>query len=294
MKILLLGKRGMMGSMLNFLAAHTGEHAVVALGRESFDALTDPISVLDHHIGADEQCCVVNCIGAIPQRQYTASEFVSLNTTFPIQLADHCRQRGWNLIHLSTNCVFSGQATAGQATAGQATAGQATADQATAGYRIECHRPDAEDHYGQTKAKGEPSYGVVIRSSIIGPENGTAFGLLEWFLNAKSPVYGYVDVMWNGITTLQLSKIILKMIDMNQLESRIVHVFSSRTYSKYSLLNIINEVYEHGAHIMPKEIGANDCTLSSQNMPPCPDIAEQIRELHKITESYRAFHTRTA
>jgi dTDP-4-dehydrorhamnose reductase len=269
MKILILGKNGMMGSMLDYVISTSKTHTSEALDRTQFNALTDSLDNLYNFASAGEEVCVVNCIGAIPQRKYSNEEYIFLNEKFPHALASHCQSLGWYLIHLSTNCVFSGQK----------------------GSVTEVDIPDATDVYGITKLKGEPSYGLTIRSSIIGPEKGTAFGLMEWFLHANVAVAGYVDVLWNGITTLELSRKILQMIDSRDLNTKLIHIYSSHHVSKYNVLNFLSGIFDHNIAVVPKSVGQQDCTLSSVKTVPCKHIYEQIRDLAEIMGDYRFFTT---
>jgi dTDP-4-dehydrorhamnose reductase len=270
MKIILIGKNGMMGSMFEYACSLSKENAMVALDRTQFNALADPLDRLNDFVSVGEDVCVVNCIGAIPQRKYSDDEYIFLNEKFPHALASHCKSLGWYLIHLSTNCVFSGQK----------------------GSVTEVDIPDATDIYGITKLKGEPDYGVVIRSSIIGPEKGTAFGLMEWFLHTKEPVNGYVDVLWNGITTLELSRKIIQMIQSHDLNSKLIHIYSSQHVCKYNILNFLAIIFDHNTAIVPKSVGFQDCTLSSVKTAPCKSIFDQIRDLAEIMGDYR-FYTAT-
>ena len=127
------------------------------------------------------------------------------------------------MIHISSDCVFSGKT------------GNYTVDSIT----------DATDLYGITKSLGEIAYqsALVLRTSIIGEEVNNKYSLLEW---AKSQVgkkiSGYTDHMWNGVTTLQLSKIIASIIEPDWFDYGIWNI-SGEIVSKYQLLNTINKVY---------------------------------------------------
>ena len=96
------------------------------------------------------------------------------------------------LILFSTDCVFSG----------------------VRGNYSEKDSPDAEDIYGYSKLLGEVKnkHSMTIRCSIIGHEIQSKNGLLEWFLSKKK-VSGFTRVIFTGLTTLELGKIILKIIN---------------------------------------------------------------------------------
>ena len=167
MRVIILGANGMLGSMLEFVGSTQTTNEIVPIKRGTFDVLQQsPSSLVDF---MKEPCCIVNCIGAIPQRSYCESDMIALNTTFPLELAELCNKMNVPLIHVSTNCVFSGEES----------------------NCIESDSLTATDTYGKSKANGEPSTCVVLRCSIIGPESsGTAAGLLEWFLHSTDAVLG--------------------------------------------------------------------------------------------------------
>ena len=192
MNVIILGSNGMLGSMLAFIGKTIyKQHTIIPIGRTEYDILIDPIENIQKLF--EKNCCIINCIGAIPQKKYTQDEYDRINTTFPQDLSQLCLHNSVPLIHISTNCVFSG---------------------VKSNY-IESDVPDAEDVYGKSKALGEPAYGLTIRCSIIGPEKSTHAGLLEWFLQCSdSSVNGYIDSYWNGLTTLELSHIIFDIINI--------------------------------------------------------------------------------
>lgn len=157
MSIIVLGSNGMLGSMLCFYA-NKQNIEIKAIDRSTFNALKDPITKLNEYIS--DNSYIINCIGAIPQRKYSDNDFIHLNKIFPQELSKLCKLNNSKLIHISTNCVFSGN---------------------KENY-IETDIPDEKDIYGKSKYEGEPVDALTIRCSIIGFEKGSNYGLLEWFL----------------------------------------------------------------------------------------------------------------
>lgn len=286
MKIIILGANGMLGSMMTFVG-NKERRTIVPLTRKEFNVIDDPIDKLRTWIDSD--CCIVNCIGAIPQKKYSESEFRTLNTDFSLALAGFCETHSVPYIHISTNCVFSGKH-----------------DNC-----LETDVADAEDVYGRSKLAGESTrYGVVIRCSIIGPEFGTHNGLMEWFLHNTAPyVNGYADSFWNGVTTLELSNIIYARIDSRKFSHDLVHVYSNTTVTKYELLCILQRVFiptniQFGQQRCPGlddlsalrrcdtiEIiktynGLKYYTLKSHTSTACKHIEEQLRELYMLLFYY--------
>jgi dTDP-4-dehydrorhamnose reductase len=128
------------------------------------------------------------------------------------------------LIHISTDCVFSGK---------------------KGGYR-ENDFTDGKGFYAQSKSLGEvKNYkDITIRTSIIGPElKQNGIGLLDWFMKQSGEVKGYTHALWSGVTTLELAKFIDSYLQEPVL-SGIIHLTNNQPISKYDLLHEIKKVYE--------------------------------------------------
>ncbi len=257
--------------MLTYYASkHLTGMTVRSLGRTKFDCLKDDLITLEDEVAAHGGVVtVVNCIGAIPQKKFNNEEFTQINVTFPHRLAQFCVKQGWRLIHISTNCVFSGQK-----------------DKCT-----EVDTPDAPDIYGKTKKDGEPDYGLVIRCSIIGPERHSYTGLMEWFLHSSdSSVSGYTDSYWNGLTTLELSKIIVEHVLNDNWKHPLLHYYSGDTVSKYDILTFISDIFKKRTSIKPVQYGLKYYTLSSGYTQARKPIYEQLTELEHIIKDYNEFY----
>lgn len=264
MKLIILGANGMLGSMLSFVCRQRN-YPALRVTRSMFDVLKDPISKLEKYF--DVPCCVVNCIGAIPQKTYTDADYTLLNTTYPQELSKLCEARRIPFIHMSTNCVFSGSVQ-------------------------ECDEsciPDATDIYGLSKYKGEPTYGMTIRCSIIGPERVSQNGLMEWFLSQPKDVFGYTDHYWNGLTTLELSTILVQcVIDGSIAEKGVFHFFSDTVVSKYDILCELKRLFGKSITIHPKANGVKHFTLKSLYTHPRQSIVGQLAELQTLYEQFNA------
>jgi dTDP-4-dehydrorhamnose reductase len=166
---------------------------------------------------------VVNCVGIVKQAS-AASEAVpciTVNALFPHRLADLCTERGARLVHISTDCVFSGRA---------------------GGY-TEDDIPDPVDLYGRSKLLGEVDDGcLTIRTSIIGRELSGAGGLLEWFLAQHGSVRGFRRAIFSGLTTQALAELLATLICEHRELTGIRHV-ASAPISKHDLLGMLREAY---------------------------------------------------
>jgi dTDP-4-dehydrorhamnose reductase len=187
---------------------------------------------------------VVNAIGIVKQRPEANESIPSLeiNALFPHRLALMCKEFGIWVLHLSTDCVFSGKK----------------------GNYTESDPSDADELYGRTKFLGEISekHCLTLRTSIIGRELTRKKNLLEWFLAQKDEVKGYKNVFFSGFTTLELSRIIEKIIKNHPDVDGIYHV-SSEPSSKYDLLNRIREKLNLSINVIPDEEIICDRSLDS-------------------------------
>ena len=176
---------------------------------------------------------VVNCIGVIKQLKAAHDPIASLsiNSLFPHRLANLCQAVGTRLIHISTDCVFSGRK----------------------GTYTESDVSDAEDLYGRTKFLGEVDEPgcLTLRTSIIGRELAGQSGLIEWFLsNRGGKVRGFTKAIYTGLTTLVLARVIADVVEEHADLSGLYHV-SSSPISKFELLKLVNKTYNLGIQIEP-------------------------------------------
>lgn len=183
------------------------------------DALVRAFAAAKPHV-------VVNCIGVVKQLAGSkdALTVIALNSLLPHQLADLCCAAGARLIHISTDCVFSGRK----------------------GMYLEGDLSDAEDLYGKSKFLGEVDRlgCLTIRTSIIGRELLTQNGLVEWFLsNRGKRVDGYARAIFSGLTTNRLSTLILDVIEEHPKLSGIYQA-AAEPIDKYALLHLLNEAYD--------------------------------------------------
>jgi dTDP-4-dehydrorhamnose reductase len=168
---------------------------------------------------------IVNCVGLIKQ-QANANDPLSvlpINALLPHRLANICKISNTRLIHISTDCVFSGN---------------------KGGYH-ENDISDAEDLYGKSKYIGEVSYPhcITLRTSIIGHELAGKFALLEWFLSQTGVVRGFDHAIFSGLPTVELSKVVRDFVLPNTALSGVYHI-ASTAINKYDLLTQIASVYD--------------------------------------------------
>jgi dTDP-4-dehydrorhamnose reductase len=189
---------------------------------------------------------VVNCIGVVKQIAAATgpTEMVRLNALFPHQLAAVCEARGIRLIHVSTDCVFSGR---------------------RGGY-TEQDTPDPLDLYGRSKLAGEPAgpHVVTLRTSMIGWElGGRRQGLLEWFTGERGgTVRGYTGAVFSGPTTPVLSRAILTVAEHHPELSGTWHL-AAEPIDKHNLLLGLRDALSLDIEIVPDDDVTIDRSLDA-------------------------------
>jgi len=264
MNILIIGSTGMLGNTLKKYMI-SKNHNVSSLNRSDIDlskcSYDQYESILIDKLKNVE--LVVNCAGLIPQRKGTdTADMIKMNSILPRWTESITLDKGINFIHITTDCVFKADET----------------------QYDENHIHDAKDHYGLSKSLGEPESTTVIRTSIIGEEDNNKLSLLEWVRsNRDKDINGYTTHIWNGMTCLQLSKIIEEISIKNLYWKGVRHLHSD-TVNKYELSNMINDVYDLNINITPIDVDIVDRSLSSiyDIEFDIPNIIDQIKEMKEF------------
>ena len=216
---------------------------------------------------------VINCVGIVKSLEKEKGTLLSIwiNSLLPHQLYRICRSKGTRLIHISTDCVFSGRR----------------------GNYQEDDPSDAEDIYGKTKCLGEVNEpgALTIRTSFIGRELTGANGLLEWFLaNNGGRVRGFTNAIFSGFPSLHLAGIISDIIIKYQNLSGVYHI-STEPLSKFELLSLIKKAM--GLSIEIEQYPGIKCNRSldstryrdATGFAPLP-WNEMVNELAQDAEQY--------
>lgn len=282
MKILVLGATGMLGHKLmqvlqkKFQVAGTVRgNARTFAATPFFSGMTlfgntraDEIATVEEAITIADPDIIINCIGIVKQLPAAQDPLTSIgiNALFPHQVARICHKRTIRMIHVSTDCVFSGNR------------GNYTEDDPS----------DAEDLYGKTKFLGEVQYPgcLTLRTSIIGRELGTSHGLIEWFLSQQGKtVSGYKKAIFSGLTTIALSGIISRIISEYPELHGLVQV-ASDPISKFDLLDLVKSTYGMDSGILPDTTIINNRSLNPAKFKKETNIKIPSWE-YMIEEMYR-------
>ncbi len=281
MKVLVLGASGMLGNAVfrvmredaelevfgtvrsnnapNLFSAELAKNIITNCDVDDYDAL---VELFVKH----KPELVVNCIGLIKQLADADDPLITLpiNSMLPHRLAHICKLIDARLIHMSTDCVFSGYK----------------------GNYKETDISDAIDLYGKSKYIGEVSYPncTTIRTSIIGHELGTSNGLIEWFLSQENSCSGFRRAIFSGLPTVVLAKVIRDFVVPKKDLIGVYHV-AAKPISKYDLLKLVAEVYGKKIDIIPDDELEIDRSLNAERFNLItgytpPDWPELIEIMH--------------
>ncbi|HET9049264.1 MAG TPA: SDR family oxidoreductase [Chiayiivirga sp.] len=284
MKILVLGADGMLGHQLvsSFRVRHdvagtVRKPAYYYGGVSSFlpDTLFDSVDVKDFQaientVTKFKPDAIVNAIGIVKQRREAKNviESIEVNALLPHRLANMCLRSGVKLIHLSTDCVFTG----------------------TVGGYADDAVHDARDIYGRSKSMGETEGpGIItLRTSIIGLELARKASLVEWFLAQEGQIHGFTRAIYSGFSTLEMARIIERLVT-SPIEFSGTYNVSSEPLDKFSLLYGLRDRLRKEIEIIPDDSFKCDRSLNSDRFrsefsyqPPAWDamldeLATQIR-----------------
>lgn len=229
MNILVLGAGGMAGHLVATYLREQGHSVDTLSGKKSLDKNTVIMDILDKNafenfLNTHKYDAIINCIGILVKQSEARKDLSTyLNSFLPHFLEMKYAGSDTKIVHLSTDCVFSGK---------------------NAPYK-EDSPYDGELYYDRTKALGEivNDKDLTFRMSIIGPEiQEDGIGLFNWFMKQDGNIQGYTASIWNGITTLQLAKGIEAALSKNL--TGLYHLVPDKNISKYDLLCLIKDVFK--------------------------------------------------
>lgn len=256
-RVLVLGAGGMLGRAVSSVLNSNGFEV-----RETFRSLSPGGSPSNKYIldVQDESCdavldhllsdadYVINCIGVLKEElkspnSSSIARAISVNSQFPISLAAKVEINGAKLLQIATDCVFSGHS----------------------GNYVESSPHDPLDVYGKTKSLGEVSdsnFVMTLRTSIVGPELKNQRSLLEWVRNVPKDgeIDGYVNHLWNGVTSLAFANVVSGIISNRGFESGVHHLVPQGYLSKYELVSLLAE-----------RLGRNDIKIHQRSVEPSID-----------------------
>lgn len=226
-KIAVIGCKGMAGHVVKTYLESIGNYHVWGIARDvkpennliNLDITN--IKELEDILNKEVFDVVINCIGVLNKSAENNSELaIWFNSYFPQLLASFGKKYDFKLIHISTDCVFSG----------------------IKGDYNEDSFKDGEGFYAKSKSLGEiiNNKDLTFRTSIIGPElNQNGIGLFNWFMKQENEISGFSNAYWTGVTTIELAEGINQSIKQDL--KGLYHFVNERKISKYDLINIFNQ-----------------------------------------------------
>jgi len=211
---------------------------------------------------------VINCVGLVKQLSQADDPLsaVPINSMLPHRLARLCALVQARLVHVSTDCVFSG----------------------IKGMYVETDAPDARDLYGISKYIGEVDapHAVTLRTSIIGHELAAPHGLVGWFLAQRSKVKGFRRAIFSGLPTVELVRVVRDVV-LRRPELHGVYHVSAAPITKYELLRLIAHEYGKSIEISVDDSVVIDRSLDSSRFQAItgyvpPDWPALIAEMHRF------------
>ena len=244
-KILVLGVSGMIGHIIYSYLNSFNDLSVFGLsGSKKFDKKTKILDVINinsfnNYIKTIKPDIVINCIGLlIEDSEKNIKDSIFLNAFFPHYLKNLGKKINFKLIHISTDCVFSGNKKEPYS---------------------ENDIKDGKSIYARTKGLGEiiDDTNLTLRTSVVGPEMKSNGGeLFNWFMNQKTEIFGYTNAYWSGISSIELAKAVKWAID-NTITG-IYNLTNCEKVNKYNLLKLFKKHSNKNIVIKPTETKFSD------------------------------------
>lgn len=276
MKYLVMGSSGMAGSTIaTYLIERGHDVTTFATSKSKYkkhitgDAFDQEL--LKKMIYDGNFDIIINCIGILNQSaEDNKYEAVYLNSLLPHFIAKHIKNSNTKLIHMSTDCVFSGMK----------------------GNYSEIDHRDGDTFYDRTKALGEieDDRNVTFRNSIIGPDvNENGIGLFNWFMKQNQPLSGYETAIWTGVTTLTLAKAMEKAAETNL--TGLYNLVNNEQINKYEMLKLFNQYFkDNQLEISPvKTVNLNKSLINNRKDFDfiVPSYEEMICEMKEWVYSHK-------
>jgi dTDP-4-dehydrorhamnose reductase len=249
LRVLILGATGQIGNAMFRVFARDAAHDVYGTvrdvtDRQYFDPALAPKLITGVNVenrdtlvrlfAETQPDVVINCVGLVKQlaKANDPLQAIPYNSLLPHWLAAMCDAVNARLVHISTDCVFSGEK----------------------GNYLESDTPDATDLYGRSKILGEVDYphAVTLRTSTIGHEPCGNHGLLGWFLSQSGSTKGYSKAVFSGLPTNEFARVVKDLVLPKPELTGLYHV-AAAPIDKYQLLMKIADVYKKDIEITPDD-----------------------------------------
>ncbi|MDX1472408.1 MAG: SDR family oxidoreductase [Flavobacteriaceae bacterium] len=273
-KVMILGSTGMLGHQVFYRLKEENYGIVDVSFRNKLRPETIILNLhnkdqVEELIKKEKPQYIINCVGVlIKGANDNPANAIYLNSYLPHFLAQVCDELNSKLVHISTDCVFSGKK----------------------GCYVESDEKDGKDIYAKTKALGEVenSRHLTLRTSIIGPElkqNGE--GLFHWFMSQKGETNGFTKVIWSGVTTSELANVVVTSLEQNL--SGLYHVTNGQPINKYELLRLFQEHTGKDVKITAvegKQVDKSFMDTRKELKKTIPSYSQMIEEMVSFMKSH--------
>jgi dTDP-4-dehydrorhamnose reductase len=280
MKFFVLGATGMAGHTISIYLKEQG-HEVVAFSRKPFTYCENiigdinDIKLIEHTIINGKFDAVINCIGILNEdAERNTHVAVFMNSYLPHYLSFVTKDSKTKVIHMSTDCVFSGET----------------------GNYSENSLKDGKTFYDRSKALGEieNNKDITFRNSIIGPDmKKDGIGLFNWFMKQSGEINGFTKAIWTGVTTLTLAKAMEKAMSDNL--TGLYNLVNNKNINKLDLLNLFNKhIKDNSINILPSEaVKVDKSLINSRNdfSYVVPSYEQMVIEMKEWIENHKELYT---
>lgn len=284
MRVLVLGASGMIGNAMIRVISEREDWEVFGTARSEdskrffspkiAERLMTEADVENHDnlvtvLGKIRPDVVINCVGLTKHLAGAENPLkaIPLNALLPHRLASLCDLAGGRLVHISTDCVFSGEK----------------------GNYTEDDPADAKDIYGKSKFLGEVNYphAITLRTSTIGHELQTAHGLLDWFLSQKGQCKGFKRAIFSGLPSVAFAQLVRDIVIPRPDLFGLYHV-AGPAVAKYDLLRLIAEAYGKSIEVVPEDQFVIDRSLNADRFRLATGyVAPEWPQLINLMHSYQ-------
>ena len=217
---------------------------------------------------------IINCVGILIKRASVDPEnAIFINSYIPHVLMNVSDKLNSKLIHISTDCVFSGDKGVSY---------------------LEEDFKDGKDTYAKTKGLGEiiNSKHLTLRTSVVGPElKSDGEELFHWFMSQSEEINGFTKAIWSGVTTLMLARVVDWAIEYKV--TGLYHVTNNKSIDKYSLLSLIKKYTKKDISIIPiegKKINKSFIDTRNELNFRIPDYELMIKDLiHMMKQNKKLY-----
>lgn len=276
-KVMLLGSAGMAGHVLKCELQKISDIIELVDVARSSELIRPKIEMdvtdfmgLKEIINEGDFDFIINCVGILNTfAEDNPDQAILVNAYFPHFLESITEKSSSRIIHLSTDCVFSG----------------------SKGDYIETDFKDGLGFYARSKGLGElhNDKDLTIRTSIIGPDlNQDGIGLFNWVINQEGVINGFSKAYWSGVTTIQLARSIIEFILQKDSPAGIVHLTNDEKISKFELLIMIQQVFKLSdiKIVKSKEYKTDKSIVNTRDdlTKTIPTYYQMIMEMKKWTD----------